>query len=134
MNTTIEVLPLVLPPENRQEWPDRVDHKIVKAAIKFGDRVYVGWRHAYILDYLRNEGHERMSFGHQDDQGFINHLGWFFDRQMSAKIASGSRQCTWDQIKAMTLLSEDLWDGDGKPHPPGKPFDPMGDRKSRRFL
>jgi hypothetical protein len=120
---TVEVLPLILPPKWPHGWPECEEHKIVKAAIKFGDKVYVGWRHIHILDHLRHEGHDRLSFGSQEDQGFINNLGWFFDRYMSAKIASGARQCTWSQIRAKTLLSEDLWDEEGTPHPPKPAFD-----------
>lgn len=129
---TIEVLPLVLPPPWPTGWPERAEHKIVKAAVKLGDKVYTGWRHADILSHLRHEGHARLSFGSQEDQGFVDNKGWFFDRHQSAKIAAGARQCTWDSIKCKMLLSEDVWDEDGTPRTPGKPYDPMADYKARR--
>ncbi len=126
---TIEIIPLVLPPPITDgSWPQRIDHKIVKAAVKMGDKVYIGWRHSHILGYLREQGFERLSFGAQEDQGFIDQLGWFLSRELAAKIAYGSRQCT--QVKCGMLLSENVWDEDGTPRP-DKPFDPMGDSKTR---
>ena len=111
---TIDVLPLILPPPWPQGWPERIDHKIVKAAVKVGDKVYVGWRHAHIISYLHCNG--VVPHVYQEMQGFVDNMGWFFNRQNSVVIASGARQCRWDQIKCKQLLSEDLWDNEGKPH------------------
>jgi hypothetical protein len=91
-------------------WPKRIDHRIVKAAVLVGDQVYVGWRHSEICSHVvRTLGVEIA----EEQRGFIDHLGNFHDRRQAAKIALGSRQVL--SVRAMTLLSEDLWDENGVP-------------------
>lgn len=56
--------------------------KIVKAAIRQGDFVYTGWRHADILISMDDAGCDKPSY---DDQGFIDQHGNFY-RRSSADI------------------------------------------------
>jgi hypothetical protein len=92
-------------------WPSRVEHRIVRAAVVIGEVVYTGWRHSEIGSHVART----LGVAITDEQrGFIDHLGNFHDRRSAAKIALGSRQVL--SVRAMTLLSEDLWDENGVPH------------------
>ncbi len=103
--------------------PPQEPFRIVKAAVKHGDQVYTGWRHADIISHLRTLRDD--SYVSQDDQGFVDQHGSFYNRYQSARIAYRARQIL--KIPP-TLTSEDLWEADGTPREPGEPYDPMGDR------
>jgi len=113
----IEKIPLKITTEPRR----RV--RIAKAAIRHGEDVYTGWRHSDILSHMRYIGLERLSCSGAE-QGFVDEDGFFYERYMSAKIAGRCGQIT--SIKHGTLMSEELWDNDGKPNDAGKPFNPRG--------
>jgi hypothetical protein len=89
---------------------------IVKAAVIVGEDVYTGWRHAHIMVHIHSqEGLASHSIG-QDDQGFVDADGCFYNRYQSARIALKN-----GQTKRLhnLLTSEDLWDNEGVPHPQG---------------
>lgn len=81
--------------------------KITKAAIRQGEFVYTGWRHASIMAELRELG---FGYINQDDQGFIDQDGHFYRRVAADTIVRITKQAT---IAGSILLSEDLWDHDG---------------------
>lgn len=96
--------------------------RIVKAAIKKNNEVFIGWRHAHIMIEMRDSG--ILKYVSQEDQGFVDQHGNFHDRLISMKIAQTSGQV---KSKGLILLSEDVWDKDGTPRS-GEYFDPMGDK------
>ncbi len=106
---SVEQIPFkVLDP---RQWPERHEHRIVKAAVRVGETVYIGWRHAVIMRHVTSQG--AADYIDQDMQGFVDNLGNFHSRYMSAKIACRARQIR--DIRLSTLLSEELWDEDGTP-------------------
>jgi len=99
------------------------DARIVRAAVRFGDKVYVGWRHSDIIQHVHALG---KGYTTQDDQGFVTQYGYFYDREQSARIALRAKQ-----IKTLpgVLISEDLWAKDGTPTN-GEPYCPTSTRCS----
>lgn len=103
---------------------EKNETRLVKAAIWCDDKVYTGWRHADIIRYLQSNG---IPFPiSQHAQGFIDQDGMYYRRIVCASIAHANGQ-TKDRKNILT--SEDLWDMHGNPREPGKPYDPMGDKK-----
>jgi len=66
--------------------PER-DARLVKAAVRVDDVVYVGWRHATIM----NDQLPRTRID-QDQQGFVDQYGNFYNRYRSARIALRAEQ------------------------------------------
>lgn len=97
------------------------DSRLVKAAVRYLDHVYTGWRHSEIISHLNSLDAPTT----QDDQGFIDQHGVFYGRYQAARIALRARQIA--RLTPM-LTSEDLWDDNGTPREVGKAYDPMGDR------
>ena len=79
--------------------------RIVAAAVKIGDRVWIGERHAFIMRAIREEWPEAPRIT-QEMQGFVDQHGQFWNRFQSGAIAFTAGQ-TKTRIK--TLLSEHLW-------------------------
>lgn len=96
-----------IPPDKMRS---REDLRLVKAAIRCGDKVYTGWRHAAIMIDMRDAG--IASYVSQDDQGFVDQDGYFYRRQCCGYIAFRNGQTK--ELKP-NLLSEHLWDVDGTP-------------------
>ncbi len=88
---------------------EREDIKIVAAAIRKGEFVYTGWRHAEIICELRDIGDGYVS---QDDQGFVDQCGFFYRRSAAGVIVRLNNQANFT---GHTLTSEDLWENDGTP-------------------
>lgn len=84
------------------------NNKLVKAAIRCGEVVYTGWRHAQIIAYLRENN--LCDYVSQESQGFIDQLGNFYRRSPASCLAFKNKQCK-EFIE--TLTSEDLWDING---------------------
>jgi hypothetical protein len=114
---------------------------ITNAAIRVGDKVYVGWRHAHIMYHLNyNDLCEHVS---SDMQGFVDETGNFFNRYQTQRIVWHTKQMPFGKKLAPELLSEHLWDEDGTPviyedevkepekkgPPPVKPYVPVGYKK-----
>jgi hypothetical protein len=83
--------------------------KLVKAAICQGDKVYTGWRHFQILNFMKSIGCESPG---SHNQGFVDQDGCFYRRSSCSYIASVNGQ-TKKYIDPLT--SEDLWKVDGSP-------------------
>ena len=76
---------------------------IVKAAIKYKDKIYTGFDHGECFIQMPS-GHK----GSEDvEQGFITDDGRFVDRKEAMKIARNAGQLIYDLGKE-TLISEDL--------------------------
>jgi hypothetical protein len=87
---------------------------IVKAAVKCGDDVYTGWRHAFIMaDLIAIDVITKQNKMTDEMQGFVNQSGQFINREISKCIVLFNRQIT--TIRGYTLCSEDLWENDGSP-------------------
>jgi hypothetical protein len=85
--------------------------RIVKAACYSGKRCFTAWRHATILQQAFAPRQWKMI---QACQGFVDEFGFWWDRMESAYIAAKAQQINGlpdDRI----LISEMLWDEDGKP-------------------
>ncbi len=80
-----------------------------RAAVRFGDKVYTGWRHSEIIKHVHALG---KGYTTQDDQGFVDQRGNFYSRYQSARIAYRAKQT---KILHPILISEDLWENDGTP-------------------
>ena len=96
--------------------------RLVAAAVVCGDTVHTDWRHSLVIaTVVRARIVPRVG---ADAQGFVDQHGHYYDRSMAAIVALRA-----GQIAALpgVLLSEDLWDIDGKPRAPGRPFDPAGE-------
>jgi hypothetical protein len=90
---------------------------ITKAAVRVGQIVYLGWRHAEIMGYL----HRKLVCKHvtMEMQGFIEKLGYFHNRIQAGKIAYGARQLKpGERPHPAGMLSEHLWDDNGVFHVP----------------
>lgn len=88
---------------------EREDIKIVKAAIRQGEFVYTGWRHAAILMDMKDAGCSSPSY---DDQGFVDQEGHFYRRSPAGTIVRMNEQVK-EFINPSVLTSEDLWDNEG---------------------
>lgn len=77
--------------------------RIVAAAVKRGERVWTGTRHADIIRVVFGETGQRVT---QDEQGFVDNTGWFSNRFQAGAIAFQAGQT---KDRKQTLLSEDLW-------------------------
>lgn len=88
--------------------PYRRDAKLVKAAVRAGDKVYTGWRHGLIMQHMCLLGCQRVD---HDDQGFIDDQGWFYDRLSAAALLHARGVL----VRSTPLMSEDLWDNEGNP-------------------
>jgi hypothetical protein len=88
-------------------YPYRSEAQLVKAAIRLGDVVYTGWRHGEILQFMHGAGCAKPAM---DDQGFIDERGDFYDRLSAAALLHSRGH----PLRQSPLLSEDLWDNDGK--------------------
>jgi hypothetical protein len=86
---------------------ERESIKISKAAVRQGEFVYTGWRHAEIMIEMREAGLNPVS---QDDQGFVDQEGFFYRRIAADTIVRMNDQA---KISGSILTSEDLWDRDG---------------------
>lgn len=78
---------------------------IVKAAILLNGKIYTGKRHCNIIKKLVDDGFDTPIKG---TQGFIDHLGDFYDRKEAAKIVLETGQLkklNWPPY----LYSEDLY-------------------------
>ncbi len=98
--------------------PPPKPYKIIKAAVKFGDLVFIGWRHSDIITHVHALG---KGYTTQEDQGFVDQHGNFYNRYQSARIALRARQIT--KLPSV-IMSEDLWDKYGKARTPGEPYEP----------
>jgi len=78
---------------------------IVAASIKHDGIIFTGARHCKIIKYLVQLGYETPI--PNNEQGFIDHKGDFYDRQKSIKIAKRSGQIPHTQKRV--LVSEDMW-------------------------
>jgi len=83
--------------------------KIVKAAVRWDDKVYTGWRHSHIMMHVRELGKEHVT---QDEQGFVDAEGHFQTRYRSSRFAYHAGQIL--RLKDQ-LTSEDVWGEDGHP-------------------
>lgn len=117
--------------ENIDCIPYKLDHtreyheiRLVKAAVvDSNDKVYTGWRHSDILQYMKSIGCEKRKT--TDDQGFVDELGNYYRRIACKSIVYRNGQLN---RKVIVVFSEDLWDKYGNPRDPNKPYDPMGDK------
>ncbi len=98
--------------------PPPAPHRIVKAAVHYRGTVYTGWRHSDIIMHIH---HTHGAYTTQEDQGFVDLHGNFYNRYQSARIALRARQIT--KLPSV-IMSEDLWDKHGKARTPGEPYEP----------
>ena len=84
--------------------------RLVKAAIWWGENVYIGWRHSEILQYMKSLGLPRVR--ENEHQGFVDQDGQFHHRKRCSYIAVRNKQVK--EFKRV-LTSEDLWGNFGKP-------------------
>ena len=113
-NTTLQSIPIL------ETQPPARDSRLVRAAIKLPNQVITGWRHSDILYHI---GKYLGVATTQEDQGFIDQYFCWYNRFQSARIALHAKQI----LKLPNVLtSEDLWDNDGTPREPGKPYNPSG--------
>lgn len=105
------------PPESPSD-----DTRVLLAAVRVGSRVFIGYRHSTIMQAVA--AIEKIRVLDQEAQGFVDSNGCFYSRGSAAALAFLRGQI--DKIPS-TLFSEDLWDNDGNPRPPG-PFNPTGDK------
>lgn len=89
------------------------DSRLTHAAVRVGEVVHVGWRHANIMHSIEPRTHVD-----QDQQGFVDQYGVFYGRYQAARVAAHARQIV---RMPHTLLSEMLWGENGEPlaHPWG---------------
>jgi len=97
----------------------RPEGKIVKAAIRVGEKIYTGWRHADIrndiVDTTDISREEIASIMHDEWKvGFVTENGRFLTRKQA--LIYGRVHGQIDTIEGSVLTSEDLWDNDGKEH------------------
>ncbi len=102
-----------------KDYPHRTEHRIVKAAVKFGNDVYTGWRHDQVIIHIHALG---KGYTTQEDQGFVDNLGCFHTRWSACVVAMNCRQLKSGEVHDVS--SEELWDKDGNPRTPGKPYHP----------
>jgi hypothetical protein len=110
---TVEQIPF------RSQQPPPKPFRITKAAVRYGDVVYIAWRHSTILIHMH---FLHGSHGSQDDQGFVDAHGNWYNRYQSARIAYRARQIA---KLPPVMTSEDLWDKDGNPRVLGEPYSPL---------
>lgn len=98
---------------------------ITKAAVFFQGNLYTGWRHSSIIIddmmwlFSRYQLEQQLK---NDDLGFVDEKGIFYNRHEAAQIAFDCKQTA---THCQLLFSEDLWDKTGTPRPFGVPYDPM---------
>ena len=82
---------------------------IVKAAIKYNDKVYTGKRHFSIIQDILKEYPD--AYISQDIQGFVTDEGQFLRRAASLHHAlkCGQIESVENLINSSVLTSEDLW-------------------------
>jgi len=78
---------------------------IVAAAIKHDGIVFTGARHNEIIHYLIQLGYQKPI--PNNEQGFIDDNGKYWNRHQSRVLAKRSNQLNWDHRRVLT--SEDLW-------------------------
>ena len=88
---------------------EREDIRIVAAAVRKGEFVYTGWRHAEIILEMKDVGDGYVC---QDDQGFVDQCGFFYRRSAAGVIVRLNKQA---DFTGSVLTSEDLWDNEGNP-------------------
>ena len=78
---------------------------IVKAAVKYTDKIYTGFDHGECFKKLNEDNmiivHSRI------EQGFVDNDGIFVDRKQAMVIAKEAGQLSYETNKK-TLISEDL--------------------------
>ncbi len=78
---------------------------IVKACVKYNDRLYTGFDHG---ECFRKLNEDNTIIVHSEiEQGFVDNDGNFVDRKQAMIIAKESGQLTYETDKK-TLISEDL--------------------------
>jgi len=95
-----------IPYSDTQPMPDS---RLTHAAVRVGDVVCLGWRHADIMHSITPR-----VYVDQDQQGFVDQHGSFYGRYQAARVAYHAGQIA--DIPP-TLVSEMLWDGNGEPLP-----------------
>lgn len=85
--------------------------KLVKAAVRVGDKLYLGWRHADIMRELKE--HNIVEHVFAEDQGFVTENGRFLMRPQAKSWAFYVEQI--EDTEGPILTSEDLWDNEGNP-------------------
>lgn len=78
--------------------------KIIKAAIKFNDKVYIGFDHGECFKQMQKQDVKGYD---NSGQGFITDTGVFVDRIKACKIARKAKQIAYDTPHEC-LISEDL--------------------------
>ena len=63
-----------------------VTQKIIAAAIRYKDKIYIGSRHANIITYIGEVLHERAGSDFAN-QGFVTTTGEYVSRERAAEIA-----------------------------------------------
>lgn len=79
--------------------------EIVKACVKYQDRLYTGFEHGECFNKL-NEDNTIIVFN-KIEQGFVDNDGNFVDRKQAMVIAKEAGQLSCETDK-QTLISEDL--------------------------
>ena len=78
---------------------------IIASAIKHNGIVFTGFRHNEIIHYLIQLGYKKPI--PNNEQGFIDSNGTFYDRDNARMLAKITKQLPKDFNKILT--SEDLW-------------------------
>jgi hypothetical protein len=103
--------------------PDRPEGKIVKAAIKIEDKIYVGWRHFQIRNQIiRETDISRIDICHimsdSSCDGFVTENGFFLNREQALEYGRSIGQV--NKLIGSVLTSEDLWNINGEEHKHGR--------------
>ncbi len=89
--------------------------RIVCAANRYGDFIVQGTRHFSVtmnamIDLIGIDAlHAYAGGGDNEEQGFIDQFGTFHDRREAAKIAVAAGQVAAEDIRGVTLFSEELY-------------------------
>lgn len=78
--------------------------KIIKAAIKFNNKIYIGFDHGECFKQMQKQDVKGYD---NSGQGFITDNGTFVDRKQACEIARDAGQIAYD-TNHQTLISEDL--------------------------
>lgn len=98
-------------------YPEIYRETIAFAAIRFGDRVFIGRRHHEIGLRMIREGICKRPYPGGDSQGFTTNHGRFVGRVEARQIAVASGQVE-NPPHATELFAEDVWPrGNQKPAP-----------------
>lgn len=87
--------------------------KISKAAIRYNNVNYTGWRHSDIIFHMRKDLKLPTGSVSPDNQGFLTDNDVFLSRADAEIVARNAGQI--DKIIGGVLTSEDLWDNFGNP-------------------